>query len=86
MGWVEDNANIFEVTSLQLLIQQERKSFPSFPIQKVSEKDSSWLSSGHILFLANGQENVALKLIKLGFMSPLFVFFCGGERVEYYNW
>lgn len=79
MGWVEDDANIFEVTSLQLLIQQERKNFPSFPIQKVSEKDSNWLRSGHILFLANGQENAALKLIKLGFTSPLFAFFVEGK-------
>ena len=40
---------------------------------KVSEKDSNWLSSGHIL-LANGPENTAHELVQLEFMSPCLFF------------
>ena len=57
----------------QMLFGKKKKTKTKKNKPKVSEKDSNWLSSGHIL-LANGPENTAHELVQLEFMSPCLFF------------
>ncbi|CAI9179464.1 unnamed protein product [Rangifer tarandus platyrhynchus] len=69
-----------KLRSHMLCGQKKKKQQPG-----VSEKDSNWLSSGHILFLVSGPENTARDWSSLNSCLPV-CFFCRGERLGCYKW